>query len=197
VIRSSLKDLGLSDFHAVGTGMEAMAVVAATRPELVLVDLGLPDMDGLELGEKILADLPEAKIVAVTALHDTGAVGEAIRLGFAGYVTKDVPLAQFIQAIKSVIEGQVVVAHQPLPKARPADLGAEFLLRQLTPREEDVLMLLGDGASGHEIARQLSVSHHTVRTHVQNILTKLQVHTRLEAVAFASRHGALRRRQDV
>jgi DNA-binding NarL/FixJ family response regulator len=195
-MRSALTDLGLSVLPVARTGTEALAAVATERPELVLVDLGLPDMDGLVLGERILAELPGAKIVVVTALHDTGTVGEAIRLGFAGYVTKDIPLSQFVDAIKSVIDGQVVVAHQPLPARKPGDPQAEFLLRQLTPRERDVLLLLGEGAGGPEIARRLLVSQNTVRTHVQNILTKLQVHTRLEAVAFASRHGVLRRRRD-
>jgi two-component system nitrate/nitrite response regulator NarL len=183
----------LPDAH---TGTDALAAVTRDRPELVLVDLGLPDVDGLVLGERILAELPATKIVAVTALHDTHAVGEAIRLGFSGYVTKDVPLSQFVQAIESVIDGQVVVAHQAPPSERPADPAAEFLLRQLTRRERDVLRLLGEGAGGPDIARRLSVSQNTVRTHVQNILTKLQVHTRLEAVAFAARHGELHRRDE-
>jgi DNA-binding NarL/FixJ family response regulator len=196
VIRVALQDLGLKVLPDAHTGTDALAVVTRDRPELVLVDLGLPDMDGLVLGERILAELPEAKVVAVTALHDTNSVGEAIRLGFAGYVTKDVPLSQFVQSIESVIDGQVVVAHQPLPPERSADPQTAFLFRQLTPRERDVLLLLGEGASGPEIARRLSVSQNTVRTHVQNILSKLQVHTRLEAVAFAARHGMLRRGYD-
>jgi DNA-binding NarL/FixJ family response regulator len=196
VIRAALGDLGLTVLPVTRTGAEALAAATAERPELVLVDLGLPDVDGLVLGERILAELPTTKIVAVTALHDTRAVGEAIRLGFSGYVTKDVPLSQFVQAIQSVIDGQVVVAHQAPPSERPEDPEAEFLLRQLTRRERDVLRLLGEGAGGPEIARRLSVSQNTVRTHVQNILTKLQVHTRLEAVAFAARHGELHRRDE-
>jgi DNA-binding NarL/FixJ family response regulator len=105
-------------------------------------------------------------------------------------------LAQFVEAIKSVIDGQVVVAHRRPAVRGPHDPQAEILLRQLTPQEWNVLQHLGEGAGGPEIARQLSVSQNTVRTHVQNILTKLQVHSRLEAVAFARRHGALGSRND-
>jgi DNA-binding NarL/FixJ family response regulator len=146
----------------------------------------------------MLAERPRLKVVAVTALPDTDAVTEAIRMGFSGYVTKDTPLSQFVASVRSVLAGQVVVTHRPAHRLTLADDGEAFLLHQLTRRERDVLALLMEGAGPADIAGRLSVSRNTVRTHVQNILMKLQVHTRLEAVAFASRHpralrGQLRR----
>jgi DNA-binding NarL/FixJ family response regulator len=187
VLRASLEDLGLDLLPPASNGAEAMDALRTRAPELVLIDLGLPDINGLELGRRMLAERPPLKVVAVTALPDADAVTEAIRLGFSGYVTKDTPLSQFMTAVRSVLAGQVVVARRPAYRPTLAD-GEAFLLHQLTRRERDVLALLMEGAGPADIAGRLSVSRNTVRTHVQNILMKLQVHTRLEAVAFASRH---------
>jgi DNA-binding NarL/FixJ family response regulator len=198
VLRASLEDLGLEVLPSASTGAEAMIALRTRAPELVLIDLGLPDINGLELGRNMLAERPRLKVVVVTALPDTDAVTEAIRMGFSGYVTKDTPLSQFMASVRSVLAGQVVVTHRPAHRLTLADDGEAFLLHQLTRRERDVLALLMEGAGPADIAGRLSVSRNTVRTHVQNILMKLQVHTRLEAVAFASRHpralrGQLRR----
>lgn len=188
VLKASLEDLGLDMLPPASDGAEAMIALRTHAPELVLIDLGLPDINGLELGRKMMAERPRLKMVAVTALSETDAVTEAIRLGFSGYITKDTPLTQFMASVRSVLDGQVVVTHRPAPRLTLAEDGEAFLLHQLTRRERDVLALLMEGAGAADIAGQLSVSRNTVRTHVQNILMKLQVHTRLEAVAFASRH---------
>ncbi len=188
VLRASLEDLGLDLLPPASDGAEAMIALRTRAPELVLIDLGLPDINGLELGRRMLAERPGLKMVVVTALPDTDAVTEAMRLGFSGYVTKDTPLLQFMASVRSVLDGQVVVTHRPAPQLTLIEDGEAFLLQQLTPRERDVLALLMEGAGAADIAGRLSVSRNTVRTHVQNILMKLQVHTRLQAVAFASRH---------
>jgi two-component system nitrate/nitrite response regulator NarL len=188
VLRASLEDLGLELLPPASDGSEAMIALRTHAPDLVLIDLGLPDINGLELGRRMLSERPGLKVVAVTALPDSDAVTDAIRLGFSGYVTKDTPLSQFMASVRAVLDGQVVVAHRPAHALTLAEDGEVFLLHQLTRRERDVLALLMEGAGPADIARRLSVSRNTVRTHVQNILMKLQVHTRLEAVAFASRH---------
>jgi DNA-binding NarL/FixJ family response regulator len=188
VLRASLEDLGLDLLPPASDGAEAMIALRTRAPELVLIDLGLPDINGLELGRRMLAERPGLKMVVVTALPDMDAVTEAIRLGFSGYVTKDTPLLQFLASVRSVLDGQVVVTHRPAPELTLVEDGEAFLLQQLTRRERDVLALLMEGAGAADIAGRLSVSRNTVRTHVQNILMKLQVHTRLQAVAFASRH---------
>ena len=188
VLRASLEDLQLDLLPPAFDGAQAMIALRTRGPELILIDLGLPDLNGLELGRRMLAERPRLKIVAVTALPDTDAVTEAIQLGFSGYVTKDTPLSQFMASVRSVLDGQVVVAHRPAHRLTLAEDGEAFLLHQLTRREREVLALLMEGAGATDIAGRLSVSRNTVRTYVQNILMKLQVHSRLEAVAFANRY---------
>jgi DNA-binding NarL/FixJ family response regulator len=175
---------------------QAIDTARRERPNLVLLDLGLPDMGGIEAGKKILEDLPEAKLIAVTALNDSRPAREAIRAGFQGYLTKDTPLAQFVGAIRTIIDGQVVMPRALAPGAAgaqsPEERAAALLVAQLTPREREVLGLLAEGVNSKTICARLGVSSNTVRTHVQNILTKLQVHSRLEAATFGVRLGVVR-----
>lgn len=170
---------------------DAMSAVREHRPELVLMDVGLPGADGIELGRAILQEAPETKVVALTALEDENAVQDALRSGFHGYLTKNCEPDKFRRALESVADGQVVFPHYLAKQVGSVDgeaTDAELLARQLTPREIEVLQLLAEGAASREIADRLAVSPNTVRTHVQGILTKLQVHSRLEAAAFAVRH---------
>ena len=176
----------------------ADAVEAADRhdPEIVLMDVGLPDISGIEAGRRILEKNPKTTMLAVTGMSDAHLVGEAIRSGFHGYITKDTPLPQFVLAIQSALNGHVVLPRKSASRAAGAtteeEEAAALLVRQLTRRELEVLGLLTTGANGAEIAKKLTVSSNTLRSHIQNILTKLQVHSRLEAVAFAVRHGVIK-----
>jgi DNA-binding NarL/FixJ family response regulator len=196
VIRSTLESMGMDVIDAATTGSEGLDVARRERPDVVLVDIGLPDESGLSVGKKILDDLPDTKVVAVTSLIDPRAVAEAVRLGFRGYVTKDTPVNQFVSSIQAVLDGNVVMpkqlARQAAGDRSPEEQHAAILIKQLTERERQVLQLLAEGSSGVQIAARLSISPNTVRTHVQSILTKLQVHSRLEAAAFAVRHGLIR-----
>lgn len=173
---------------------QALPAVREQRPDLVLVDLGLPDQDGIDLGRAILDEAPDTKVVALTALEDEATVQDALRSGFHGYLTKNSEPGRFKRALESVADGQVVFPHRlGRPATGDGDVSeAELLARQLTPREIEVLQLLAEGASSATIADALSVSLNTVRTHVQGILTKLQVHSRLEAAAFAVRHDLVK-----
>ena len=178
------------------TGAEGRELVNGLRPDLILVDIGLPDESGLVAGRRILEEHPEAKVVALTALLSPATVREAVRLGFHGYITKDTPVSRFASSLRAVLDGQVVFPRR-LASAlgRPRDDGSDLLAAQLTARELEVLGLMAEGLSGTDIALKLGISTNTVRTHIQSILTKLQVHSRLEAVAFALRRGLVRLRR--
>jgi two-component system nitrate/nitrite response regulator NarL len=171
---------------------EALDAVVREAPDVVLLDIGLPDRSGLVLGREILEVHPAAKIVVVTSLEDPRALQEAVRFGFHGFLTKDTKLPQLVSAIREVLGGQLVVPHRLATRRRYGESEEVALLAsQLTTREREVLALLSSGANSSEIALSLAVSPNTVRTHVQSILAKLQVHSRLEAVAFATRHNLL------
>jgi NarL family two-component system response regulator LiaR len=183
-------------FEVVGiatAGREATSLARTLRPDLVLMDVGLPDMDGLEAGRAILDECAETKVVAVTGLNDPGVVREAIRGGFQGYIIKDASMAELVGSVTAVTRNQTVIPHDAakslagMPRnGRSADLAS-----QLTEREKQILALLVEGASSQELANRLYLSRNTVRSHVHNICAKLQVHSRLQAVAFAVKHGII------
>ncbi|HEX9123137.1 MAG TPA: response regulator transcription factor [Actinomycetota bacterium] len=196
-IRTMLHEYGLHVLGIACSGSQALDMARRDAPDVALVDIGLPDKSGLIVGSELMVECPEAKIIALTALDDSQVVKEAVRLGFHGYLMKDASASQFISAIQAVIEGQAVFSHRLGRRAAadrtPAEREAALLAQQLSPRELEVLEHLADGASGRQIAAALHISPNTVRTHVQSILTKLQVHSRLQAVAFAVRHELVKR----
>ncbi|MFN2489101.1 MAG: response regulator [Actinomycetota bacterium] len=191
-VRHSLESNGISAVDVAATAADALVGAREMRPDLVLVDLALPDARGVELGKKMLEELPDVKLLALTALQGPEMVTEVMRAGFHGYVTKSTPLAELLPIMRAVLGGQVVLphrlAHASVLRRPVRRTPAELLAGQLTARELGVLELLVQGVSGAEIAVRLSISPNTVRTHVQSILTKLGVHSRLEAVAFAVKH---------
>jgi DNA-binding NarL/FixJ family response regulator len=189
--------MGLEVVGIVTTGADALDAARELEPDLVLIDVGLPDENGIAVGTKLVLEHPETRVVALTALADGNLVREALQAGFSGYITKDTQADMFVRAVQGVLDGQIVVPERLGKTAfEPAAVEtsslerstAGLLARQLTPRELEVLEMLARGAGGGEIAQRLGVSPNTVRTHVQGILSKLQVHSRLEAAAFAVRH---------
>jgi two-component system nitrate/nitrite response regulator NarL len=179
----------------VGTAADAIEAAERQRPALALVDIGLPDQSGLQVGRRIMEVSSATRVVAVTALEDARLAEEVVRAGFHGYLMKDVNVSQLLSSIDAVLRGEVVLPPRLTRAAtavRAGERGAQLLGQQLTPRELEVLEMLAMGAGGREIAKALGVAPNTVRTHVQSILSKLQVHSRLEAAAFAVRHGLVR-----
>jgi two-component system nitrate/nitrite response regulator NarL len=186
-----LERIGMEIVAVARSGGEALEAARRERPEVVMVDLGLPDVGGIAVGKRILEELPDTTVIALTGRNDPEAVKEALAAGFHGFLTKDIPLPRFADSLGAVLGGEVVVFRRPVVESRPVtteDRNAELLARQLTPREVEVLTLLVAGSDNAEIARRLTVSSNTVRTHVQSILTKLGVRSRLQAAAFAVRH---------
>jgi DNA-binding NarL/FixJ family response regulator len=191
-LRPVLTKMGMEVMDTAPDAARALAVIGSEQPDVVLVDLGLPDMGGIDVGKEILRQRPKTKVLALTALNDPRAVRETLQAGFHGYLTKDTPLLRFVNAIEASLEGQVVIPHTLASAAAgrrsPEEQYTDMVRQQLTPREYEVLALLVEGANTKKMALRLDLSPNTVRTHVQNILEKLQVGSRLEAAAFAVRH---------
>ena len=191
-VQAALVDHGLDVTIAHDAETALTRSNAPEPPDLVLMDMGLPDETGLEVGRKILESRPATQVVALTAMHNSSVADEALRSGFSGYLTKETNIARLMNAISVIVDGGVVVqddmARSPGKGFRRDDSDA-MLVAQLTTRELQVLELLAAGRASDDIAATLHISPNTVRTHVQSVLAKLGVHSRLEAAAFASRYG--------
>jgi len=182
-------------FHVVGEagdGEEGIHQAMALRPDIILMDVQMPRMNGLEAIAAICGAWPEARIIILTTFARDDYVFEGMRSGARGFLLKDTPADDLIQIIRRVCAGEVFI--QPeiasrmlreliCPEAAP--------LEPLTEREHDVLVLLAQGYGNREIADRLVISEGTVKNHVSNILGKLQAVNRTQAVAIAQRHGLL------
>jgi len=162
-------------------------------PDVVLMDYELPDGTGVDAAERIKAELPDTKVVMVTSYTDEGVLVRAIEAGCSGYVTKHKVIEEVVSAVRAAAAGEALISPamlaRLLPKLRPTKRGVGA---DLTSREIEVLSLLAEGLANQAIADKLVISVHTVRHHVQNIITKLQAHSKLEAVATAAREGIIR-----
>jgi two-component system nitrate/nitrite response regulator NarL len=166
----------------------ALRAQTETAPDLVLVDA---DGDDDDAANWVVRELPHAKRILMSSRLDEEGVRKALQQGFHGAISKDIPVHRFQSAILAVMEGDVVVEVKPTRRewASEEEKAASVLSVALTDREREVLALLVEGASSAEMAERLFLSPHTVRTHVQNLMTKLQVHSRVEAASYAVRHG--------
>ena len=194
-LEAALRERGIRVVGMATRGRDAVALARRERPDIILMDVDLPDMDGVSAGRRILSESPEVKMVALTGLQDSGLVREAIRAGFQGFVMKESSITELIASMTAVAHTQAVIPHEAakaLAGLRSEAQEAQLLSKHLTDREREVLALLVDGASSKTLAERLFLSPNTVRTHIQNICFKLQVHSRLEAVAFAVKYGILK-----
>jgi two-component system, NarL family, nitrate/nitrite response regulator NarL len=184
ILSVALKEHGMQ--VVVTTGMaEAVREVGRSRPDLVLIDLDRNK--GTELGKVLLQHDGALKIAGLTGTHEERTFRESVRAGFHAYLTKETSLSAFVAALRRTIAGRLV--RPPRASRRSSPERRTFLQPVLTSRERQVLRLLVEGAGQKDMARRMSISPHTVRTHIQSILVKLQVHTRLEAAAWASKNG--------
>ncbi|CAM03180.1 LuxR family two component transcriptional regulator [Saccharopolyspora erythraea NRRL 2338] len=182
-----------NDFRVVGTASsieDTLAAVRSHQPDVCLLDRYFADGDGLTVVEKITDG--RTKVLVLTADGDVQGMRDALGRGATGYVNKMCGLSVLATAIRAVVDGEVVVelAASRAPKLR-GTTDARRLASHLTARERQCLELLVEGAQTRAMARGLGVSSTTVRTHVQSVLTKLGVHSRLEAASFALRHSLL------
>ncbi|HXY73178.1 MAG TPA: response regulator transcription factor [Actinomycetota bacterium] len=173
-------------------GAQALAEAERLEPDVALVDAGLPNTDGLQATSEIRARVPGCRVLVLgTQEDDLLTLVGALESGATGYLTKECPLAELIDATRSVHRGETLVPPRmlgpllsQLVHRRREQNEAVKLLEQLTRREKEVLALLADGAGNDRIAQELVISPETARTHIQNVLGKLGVHSRLEAAAF-------------
>jgi DNA-binding NarL/FixJ family response regulator len=176
------------------TGDEAIALAEQHRPDVILMDLKMPGMNGIEATRRITARSPSIRVLVVTMFEDDASVFTAMRAGARGYVLKDATKEELLRAIQAVGNGEAIfspgIAARMLTFfAAPRALIPRQAFPELTGREHDILNLLAGGASNHEIAQQLDLSPKTVSNNVSNIFNKLQVVDRAEAILKARDAG--------
>ncbi|WP_313628869.1 response regulator transcription factor [Enterococcus italicus] len=163
------------------------------RPDVILMDLVMDVMDGIEATKEILHAWPEAKIIIVTSFIDDEKVYPAIEAGASGYLLKTSAAHDIAQAIRTTYQGGRVVEPQVTNKLRNETSNRNFHLHdELTNREKEVLQLISNGKSNQEIADELFITLKTVKTHVSNILSKLEVEDRTQAAIYAFKHGYIK-----
>lgn len=183
----------------VHTAEEAIDLCAEHLPDVVLMDIELKGgMSGIDATRRIKETSPSTKVVIMTAHDDDRLLVEAVEAGASGFLGKDEAANEVLQAAKAAADGEVLIEPETLARLLPqvarereAQRDAMMLLNDLTEREREILSLLAEGMRNDDIAQKLFISPQTVQTHVRNILGKLRVHSKLEAVAFAVKHGAI------
>lgn len=169
-------------------GAEALRLARELQPDVILMDLLMPEMDGIAATSAIRRELPDTEVIALTSVLEDEKVFGAIRAGAIGYLLKDTEADDLRRAIKAAAGGQVQLAPQAaarlMREVRPPESPEE-----LTPRETEVLKLLAQGLANKEIAQELGIGEKTVKTHVSNILSKLGVLSRTQAALHAVRVG--------
>jgi DNA-binding NarL/FixJ family response regulator len=178
---------GLKVVAEADNGEEALEKYRETRPDLVLMDLSMPVMDGLEATRAILAEFPEARIVVLTTYAGDEDIHRALDAGAMGYMVKDMMVAEVLKIIRTVMAGR-----RGIPPAVAAKLAEHTPRITLTPRETEVLSLIASGLTNAQIAEHIGRTEETVKVHVKNILQKLGVRDRTEAVTTAVRRGFIR-----
>jgi len=193
VVRQGLRmflalDPDLEVVAEAGDGAEALRLARELRPDVILMDLLMPTMDGIAATQKIRGELPDTEVLALTSVLEDASVVGAIRAGAIGYLLKNTEADQLRRAIKAAAAGQVQLSPEAAARLM-REVRAPESPESLTERETDVLRLLAAGRANKEIAQILSIGEKTVKTHVSNILAKLGVQSRTQAALYAARIG--------
>ena len=192
VVREGLR-LSLSrseNIRVVGEASDGQAAVTLAKrrkPNVVILDVRMPGMDGLAAAKEITTDVPETAVLMVTAFAERSLLTRGLESGAKGYILKEAPHGTLLRAIEKVAAGEGFID----PALMPAFLPGRDRDEMLTAREREILQLLADGMSNSDVASKLFISQETVKSHVRHILTKLEADTRTQAVAIALREAII------
>jgi DNA-binding NarL/FixJ family response regulator len=195
-LRSLLEEQEIEVVGEAGDGVEALEVVREATPDVVLMDLNMPGMSGVEATERIAHVAPLTRVVVLTISDDDTDVMDAILAGACGYLLKDSSIHDLVRGIRAASVGESLISPQIASKvlqhlraASTAPHAAEMIRSELSDREIEVLRLIANGKDNAEIARELTISPKTVKNHISNILVKLQIDNRIQAAVYAVRSG--------
>jgi len=197
-IRSYLETI--PDFQVVGeadSGEEALSLVSELIPDIVLLDLIMPGMDGIETTRRIRQISPRTQVVVLTSYHEDVHIFPALKAGAISYILKDMRMDKLVEALHRAVQGEVTlhprVAARVLQNIRGENSEEQPLFTELTERELDVLKLIANGLTNSQIAEKLVISENTVKGHVSNILSKLHLADRTQVAVYAWQQGIVQR----
>jgi DNA-binding NarL/FixJ family response regulator len=194
-----LRARGMTVVGEANNGMEALELARAIKPEVILMDVNMPQMDGLEATRRIKAELPETKIVILTVSDEDENLFQAIKFGAEGYLLKSLQSQAFFDLIDGIARGEAPISPELATKIldefsrRLKDDARTGHTEDLTEREKQVLELVAEGSTNRDIASRLNVTENTVKYHLKNILEKLHLRNRAQAVAYAMQAGLLKK----
>lgn len=186
----------LPDMRAAASAVADAKFLAETKPDVVLLDVGLGDQDSLRLAQALMKDTPGARIIVMDLLPVHEDIADFVNAGVSAFVLKDATFDEFVATIRSVAAGQKVLPPR-MTESLFSQIAKEVEARgskqvledvRMTRREREVIGLIGEGLSNKEIAKRLNIATHTVKSHVRNVMEKLALHTRLQIAAYV--HGA-------
>jgi len=201
IVRAGLRALLIEDtaFELVGEaagGYEAIELVKKTRPDVLMLDLSMPDLDGISVTRMIKPQFPDLKVLILTLHEDEALLKEAIKAGAAGYILKRAAEAELISAIRVILRGDLYIdpamVRGLLEDSRDPQINQKNPIESLTPRETEILKLIVEGYTNRQIGQELNISIRTVEGHRANISDKLGLHSRVELVRYARQHDLIK-----
>ena len=181
---------------------KAVGLARDERPDVVLMDVRMPGTDGIVATRDLKEAAPETRVLMLSAYEEEELMARAVDAGAEAFLSKGLPMKAVAEAIRAASRGDPLIQPEEvrrllsnLRRRRDQDASARARVQRLTPRETEILQLMADGYSPEGIAEQIGISRHTLRTHIQNVLFKLKVHSKLEALAEAIRYGKVRLRE--
>jgi two-component system response regulator NreC len=181
---------GLEVVGEAADGREALRRVEELRPDVVLLDISMPDLDGIEVVGQLGETLPDVRVLILTIYDDASLLREAVSLGATGYITKTASYLELIEAIRTVARGDPYI-HPGLTSSVVQALSGGDIEESLTPREMEVLRLVAQGRTNRQIAEELAISARTVERHCAKLMRKSGLHNRTELARYATEHGLL------